>query len=376
MQEDISDLKIREKLGFLKTTLPRQPTAVQGFYHLPKPFEREVLDTKFSQSSLQKISDHLGYFLGLLNSVKITIGVESSNYMLSAASDVKKADEVGLYKVLDQYHQAIQLTKKFRFKLEHVLAILAHESTHNYLYNHGVRESQELENEILTDLAAAYLGLGHLLVPGYKPITWTTNHWNYILARSYSTHTLSIGYVTPGTIIRATIMSAEFRKWNPKEVIANCSSVWDKIIAYFQLWPYRNRFKKIQREKKETAIHTKQREEQFNSLKMEIHEIRGTYNRVCEQIQNVSTTMDPSSITAEDGHMLVEITNKISIGEPASEIRRISEKISGLGISQVNKKDLSKLVKQVDDLKNIISKWYRLLCKYSSDDITQANSDT
>lgn len=375
MQKSITSQKIREKLGFLKIRLPKQPTAVNSLYSLPAEFAKVVIRSNFSQPSIQKISDHIGYFLGLLNSVQVTIGIESSEYMLAAAGDIKKADRVGLYKVLGGYNREIQITKKFRFKLEHILAILAHESTHHYLYHHGVRESEESENEILTELATAYLGLGHLLILGYKPITWTSDHWNYVFASGYTTHALSIGYVTPNIIRKAIILSAELRNWNPKEVTANFSSVWDKIIAYFQLWPYRNKLRKIEKEKKETAILVKKRDEQIDFLKMDVAEVNKSYNRVCELIKSISITTDPSSITAEDGRMLVEISNKISIGEPVFKTKSISEKISNLNASSaVNNEDITQLVNQVDELKNIISKWHKLLCKYSSSGATSANS--
>ena len=236
MQEELSKQKIKEKIEYLHSKLPKQPTAVKGLYSLPIHLSKDVLSTNFSQSSLQKISDHIGYFLGLVNSIKVTIGIESSDYMLSAAKDIKDADRVGLYKVLGGYNREIQLTKKFRFELKHILAILAHESTHNYLYHQGVTEPEESENEILTELATAYLGLGHLLIPGYKPITWRSDHWYTLSGSGYITRTILIGYVTPQTIRNAIIISARLRHWEPKEVLSKLSFS-ARVVSYFQLWP-------------------------------------------------------------------------------------------------------------------------------------------
>jgi len=381
MQKSISRQKIREKLDFLKTRLPKQPTAVNSLYSLPAEFAEEVTKSNYSQTSLQKISDHIGYYLGLLENVKITFIEETTDNRWVGTNDGmlvgdKNGSSVsGLYKTIGFNHGEIVLIKTHKYEFKHILAILAHECTHNYLYHHRISESEESENEILTDLATAYLGLGHLLIPGYKPITWTSDHWNYVFAKGYTTHTFSIGYVTPSTIRRAIIISAELRNWAPKEVIANFFSVWDKTIAYFQLWPYRNRLRKIEREKKKAAILAKKRVEQINSLKIDINKISKVYNQMCELIKSISITTDPSSITVDDGRMLVEISNKISTGEIEFSIKSISEKISNLNISSViNNEDITQLVKQINELEDIISKWHGLLCKYSSGGVTSANS--
>lgn len=121
--QTISKEKIDEKLRILHhhPKLPKQPTAVQGLYSLPTNLKKEVLNTNFSQDSLQKLSDHIGYFLGVLASVKVTVGIESSDYMLAAPGEMDRADKVGLYKVIGTFHREIQLTKKFHFRIEHIL---------------------------------------------------------------------------------------------------------------------------------------------------------------------------------------------------------------------------------------------------------------
>ncbi|MCK4905429.1 hypothetical protein KAS42_04220 [bacterium] len=381
MQEDISTRKIREKLDFLKTKLPNQPTAINNLYSLPGKFALEVMQSNYSQASLQKVSDHIGYYLGLLKSVKITFIEELTDNRWVGTSDGtlvgdKNGSPVsGLYKVVGFDSSEILLIKKHKYELEHVLAILAHEYTHNYLSHYGIREAEELENEILTELTTAYLGLGHLLIEGYKPITWTSDNWNYVLASGHTTHSLSIGYVTPNTIRKAIIISTELRGWDPKEVVLNFASIWDKIIAFFQLWPYRNKLRKIEKEKTKVATFVEKRREQINSLKIDIDKIQENYNQICELIKSVSATTNISQITAEDGNVLVEITNKISVGEIALEIKRILGEISNLQATSSNKEEILLLIKQVDELEDILSKWYRLLCKYSSSDVASTDNN-
>lgn len=49
---------------------------------------------------------------------------------------------------------------------EQLLAVLSHEIMHKYLRMHGLSYSSELENEILTDVATIYTGLGKLTLNG------------------------------------------------------------------------------------------------------------------------------------------------------------------------------------------------------------------
>tara|TARA_Y100001934_G_C12108887_1_gene657536 strand:+ start:260 stop:853 length:594 start_codon:yes stop_codon:yes gene_type:complete len=50
---------------------------------------------------------------------------------------------------------------------QQLYAILAHELAHQYLHTHYIEESDNLENERLTDVCAVYIGFGKLLLNGY-----------------------------------------------------------------------------------------------------------------------------------------------------------------------------------------------------------------
>lgn len=203
---------VDEKLDFLHRhpRTSRKPTA-EPVYQLPRTIRHGVIDSNFSQESLQKLSDNIGYFLGLLHSVKVTIGIESSEYMLANTATMDEAGRIGLYKVKGGAQREIQLTKKFRFEFKHVVAILVHESMHNLLDNCGIRLEDMGQNEILTDVSTAYFGLGQLVIKGYQPIVWTSDHWSRGNEYGHTTHTYTIGYVPASLIGYAVYRSAIIR---------------------------------------------------------------------------------------------------------------------------------------------------------------------
>jgi hypothetical protein len=355
MPINLSEKNIKENLEFLKSHLPPKPTAVEGFYKLPKDFSQNVIDSNFSQNSLQKISDHIGYFLGILKSVKVTFVEETTDPRWTISNDgmvfmnKPNTNVSGLYKVLGHDHSEILLIRKNRYQLKHILAILAHEYAHHYLYKYNIKKNNKDENEILTEMATAYLGLGQFLVNGYKPIVWTSDYYNYVFASGYTTHTVTIGYVTPETIKKAIILSAELRKWNPKEVVNSFSSIFDKIIIYFKLWPYRSEVKKIKYKKDQYIIKDK--------IKKELVSIEEKYKEISSNFDKHSKTINLSLISAEDGKKFVELANEISSEYIFFEINKISKNLFNEEYSESTKEE-------INNLKKRIITWQKLLDKY------------
>src|SRR4030042_4901868 len=69
----LSNKEIRVVFQHLKDALPSKPTAVSGLYSLPKAFDHAFNGpTHQKEAALQKISDHMGHFLGLLNRVRVS----------------------------------------------------------------------------------------------------------------------------------------------------------------------------------------------------------------------------------------------------------------------------------------------------------------
>ncbi|HUW19888.1 MAG TPA: hypothetical protein VMW16_11355 [Sedimentisphaerales bacterium] len=220
MRRIFSKNTVKDRLNYLHSKLPSKPTAVLEPYSLPEDGLKDVRQSNYSQASLQRISDHIGYYLGLFESVRISFVEEREKIWVSTNDGTltygkNKSPVCGLYKRASPGHSEILLLKKPDFGIEHILAILAHECIHNYLYHHRINDSDELENEVLTDLAAAYLGLGALILDGYEAITW------------------EIGYVTAKDIRYAIVYSAKLRKL--KE-LASFLPVFDRINVSFYFW--------------------------------------------------------------------------------------------------------------------------------------------
>ncbi|MBE0433345.1 hypothetical protein IBX73_07760 [candidate division WOR-3 bacterium] len=370
MQKHLFAPEIRERILSIKKRLPSRPTAVADLYSLPERFTKAVQESNYSQQSLQEISDHIGHYLGLLQSVRITLHetFEDKGWSVSPGGDVYAdagcgTSPTGLYQTRGFDHNEIILVKKPKYGLKHIVAILAHECTHNYLCFHNVGESKRLDNEITADLTAAYLGLGHLLISGYQPIIWDTD--------SYSTeHTIRIGYVTPDTIRKAMVISCELRGWDPRELVARMPSILDKIVVYMQLWPYRIKFNRIAKEKKISGNLAEKRTATINCLRMEVTNMRSIYSELRDLLATLTQTVDSKKILPQDVSLLVEISNKISIDQPLIQIETVTVKINSLIASAITDDDLCEVKNQIEYIRNYLQEWRTLLCKYVPPDKT------
>ncbi len=354
MPVDLSEKEIKSNLEFLREHLPSRPTAVDGLYQLPKNLSDDVLKTNFSQNSLQKISDHIGYFLGILKSIKVNFVAETTDPRWIASNsgvfiqDDKGSSTSGLYRVMGYDHSEILLIKKQRYKLKHLLAILAHEYTHHYLYEHGVKKDETSENEILTEIATAFLGIGQFLVEGYHPITWTSDYYNYVFVSGHKVHTMTLGYVTPATIRKAIILATELRQWKPKEVVRSFKSLFDKLSAYIKLIPYRSEIRKDEK-----------REREATAIRNELVEIKEKYKDICSEFGKIIERVNSMSISKKDGAKFVILANEISQGNFGNKI----ENLFNVG-EDVNK--LNYIKKQKNQLMDQIIVWQKLLVKYSN----------
>jgi len=74
-----------------------------------------------------------------------------------------------------------------------VAATLCHEACHKWLQTHGLRGTTDMDSEILTDITAVFLGLGKIMLNGYKTER-TTRDTTAHGTREF-TESLSVGYL-------------------------------------------------------------------------------------------------------------------------------------------------------------------------------------
>jgi hypothetical protein len=343
----VSRDKIDEKLHMLhkNSQIPAKPTA-EPVYSLPPGFEKGIFTENYSQESIQELSNHIGYYLGLLHSIKITIGIESSEDMLADVKTMDEAGRIGLYKVRGGYQREIQLTKKFRFQLKHILAILAHESMHNYLYNKGIKENDTAENEILTDVSAAYFGLGQLVLSGYEPITWTSDHWSRGNEYGHTTHTYTIGYVPYQMIDYAIYRSAILREEKEFIKILPFSS---RLMLRFHLWRKNKKKEKLR----------KKIEEIITSLR----NTQSSYGRITDVVQFTPIEKWSKDIPADAGKALVDLVNNITADEFRRSIDDVLRRIKKYQ-NDINPDDIKSFHKEALDLSHKVSEWNRIVQSY------------
>lgn len=103
-----------------------------------------------------------------------------------------------------------------------ILAILAHEITHEYLYINNISFSNKYENEILTDIAAIFLGFGKLMLNGSE----NEDIWkNYYFGGSTTiTDKLGIGYLDRSKLALVYLLVCSMRNISEKKYMSNLSN--------------------------------------------------------------------------------------------------------------------------------------------------------
>lgn len=178
IEDDIAKEKIIKSIGdFIDKLILLE--------ELGREVAQEFLDPKslnFKNTSdnhaIDSIANKIADFLGLPNKIHVNIDDLSTGI-------------AGSIRPTSDYNVTINLSKRSLKMRDAVLGILAHELTHQYLFSRGIDLSHKsiLDNELLTDIAAIYLGLGNLILNGHRNEKKEYNNKQEI------THKMEIGYV-------------------------------------------------------------------------------------------------------------------------------------------------------------------------------------
>lgn len=192
--------------------MPSQPTVVTDLYRIPLGFAERYNNADDRRPLIQELNDHMRFYLGVLEPIRVEL-VEDLHGSFDFAVDRTgivigevRHQFAGLY----SGRRKITIANEQRYSFQNMCAILAHECTHNYMEIHSIR-LQEADPEILTDIAAAYLGFG------------------FILLRGYETYDMSLGYLSNKSIKEVIHLAVKLRGWSTSTLSECFESAFDKL---------------------------------------------------------------------------------------------------------------------------------------------------
>jgi DNA-directed RNA polymerase subunit RPC12/RpoP len=199
------DISIEECIR--KISLLEKSLGVKVQYQILDPFPLHSKDIIGIQNAGKIIANFIG-----LSDYTFVIGINKLEKNVGGHIET----EHGKKQVFIEISEEI-----LKFK-DAVLAILAHEITHKYLYVNNVSFSNKYENEILTDIAAIFLGFGKLMLNGGE----NENIWkNYYFGGSTTiTDKLGVGYLDRSKVAFVYLLVCNMRNVSEKEYISNLSN--------------------------------------------------------------------------------------------------------------------------------------------------------
>jgi len=250
-----------------------------------------------------------------------------------------------------------------------ILAILAHEITHEYLYINNISFSNKYENEILTDIAAIFFGFGKLMLNGSE----NEDVWkNYYFGGSTTiTDKLGIGYLDRSKLALVYLLVCTMRNISEKKYMPNLSNKSIQLLEestrdYWHI--FNNHFNQPEKANKSLS--------NFHSIVYETQLILCDINKKLVYLQK-------SNELAEK-YLLEEIHRKISkILLGYDELLRKDEYDPCLKFMNITKfnQDLSRFKLEMKDYIVIIKRYQEIFSKltnYSkkySNVIPEPNSD-
>lgn len=339
MQAAVPNEKILEKLQKLHSELRHSARLMDEPYKAPKHLLRKANKEGFPQKVMQELSDHMGFYLKISARVHVHVVTEKQLY------EIHGKDSAGLYKTHGLTHREIWLVKKKEFRLKNMLAILAHEYTHNFLNHHGVRELDSYQNELLTDTAALYIGFGGLLHQGYQPIIWHSDYqYQFGGGYKYKRNELRLGYIQLGNISYGIKNASRMRE---APSLTQPLPLWEKLL--FLPGIIQMRLKKRQ-EKRKADLTIRKIQDLFRDL---------SYCR--EQSMRLPGLLDkpaPETKDMEKQRLRVEMANEVSMGALPLHISSLEKRAQAFKRGgPPNEKELNTLLGEVNTCKVNIAAW-------------------
>lgn len=364
-KENLNASTIREYLIYLHSNLPKNPTAKKTPYHLPYEIKDNFIYQDDLVIHLQNISEHIGYYLLTIKKVLVIyydVPVDGREKIFtcdpkgSVFIHENYSDAAGHYAQIDGNVHIITIHKKRGYKIKHLIGILVHEMMHHYLTNMNVRKYNNNENEILTDLACAYLGLGHLLLEAYSSIEWTSDHWERNNQSGHTLHRTWIGYITTEDLREAIARSAELRELNPREVLKSIISTSDRSIISTKLFKYRLKLLgKNLKEKVKKSYSVLFFRKQANAIEKCDHLIKLNFLLV-KNLNVLAKKTDSYNIYSnkfEDNNELVIIVNSLAVGKFERELLELKSAFGKNFITRNAYKKLNILEDQISKVQKL-----------------------
>lgn len=134
---------------------------------------------------VQQLAGRIAHYLGLpIGRILVNF---SSSLPCPAQVELSSADDY-----------LVRLHERYRFDSQDIPALLAHEIVHIFLYRLKIAFPNVLENEILTDTAATYLGVGWPCLNAFRISVQDSLDFGYVGPRTIRHFSASkVGYLTP-----------------------------------------------------------------------------------------------------------------------------------------------------------------------------------
>ncbi|NWG28399.1 MAG: hypothetical protein HXY48_07670 [Ignavibacteriaceae bacterium] len=326
---NLSYSEVQKIINELHSKFSSSPISKQNYYIYPFEIKNSMIYDYNIVSTLQKVAENMCYFLGLFiipRVIFIEEGLDRYNnlnrvFSCESNGTIRSFERERDYAGLFEGSQKITIVNKKGYAIINLLGILAHEITHHFLYQHNIRKLAENENEIFTDIAAAYLGFGHILYPAYKVISYNTDYKEKEdKSYSYVIHERTIGYITPETIMKVVSITCEMKNWNPKELINNFESGYDRATIKSKLFKYRANLFKKKLSNSLNEIKSKRQKTKIQKLLVDLEKIQNKFYEVKKIMSNASLFKN-KNISKDDGELLVNLTNDIFALNTEEEIK-------------------------------------------------------